>query len=326
MAEVWDWSRTAGQNNDAAPNGFPEGMPPGDVNDAAREVMAVVARYFQTVAGTVGSSGTGQEYRVLFDANFSWSTGRPVSFIAHTASLANPRLQVNSLPAVEIRDSRGRALTAGAFTSNTLVDGRYDGQHFRMREATDLRAYVNAQVLIEQNARIADVNAEETARQTADTGLQQAIDAIPVYIPAGSKMLFYQASAPAGWTKDTSQNDRVLRVVDGNGGGNGGSWTISGLTVDDHTLTLAEMPRHGHSITGRRRAFDSVGAEPIEIAVLHQYSGTSAAYNSSTQISEVGGGPLPPTNTVQTHPHNHGLSADGTWRPAYIDVIICTKD
>lgn len=49
-------------------------------------------------------------------------------------------------------------------------------------------------------------------------------------IPSGTKMVFVQATAPAGWTQDKSQNDRVLRVVSGNGGGIGGGWTISGLS------------------------------------------------------------------------------------------------
>jgi hypothetical protein len=41
------WSTTAGSNNSAAPNGFPEGMPPSGVNDAARQVMASVRTWYQ---------------------------------------------------------------------------------------------------------------------------------------------------------------------------------------------------------------------------------------------------------------------------------------
>jgi hypothetical protein len=42
-------------------------------------------------------------------------------------------------------------------------------------------------------------------------------------IPAGTVMLFFQANAPTGWTKVTSQNDKAFRVVSGSGGGTGGS-------------------------------------------------------------------------------------------------------
>ena len=43
------------------------------------------------------------------------------------------------------------------------------------------------------------------------------------YVPEGSKMLFAQAAAPCGWVKDTSHNNKALRVVSGSGGGSGGS-------------------------------------------------------------------------------------------------------
>ena len=36
-------------------------------------------------------------------------------------------------------------------------------------------------------------------------------------------MLFAQSSAPSGWTKSTSHNNKALRVVSGSGGGSGGS-------------------------------------------------------------------------------------------------------
>ena len=40
-------------------------------------------------------------------------------------------------------------------------------------------------------------------------------------LPSGTKIAFFQASAPAGWTQDTTNNDAVLRVVSGSGGGTG---------------------------------------------------------------------------------------------------------
>ena len=65
---------------------------------------------------------------------------------------------------------------------------------------------------------------------------------------AGTKMLFVQAAAPTGWTQDTSQTDLVLRIVDGTGGGTGGDWEISGVSVDGHTLTTGEIPSHRHTL------------------------------------------------------------------------------
>lgn len=41
------WSTTAANNNSTPPDGFPEGMAPSTLNDAAREVMAAVRTYAQ---------------------------------------------------------------------------------------------------------------------------------------------------------------------------------------------------------------------------------------------------------------------------------------
>jgi len=122
--------------------------------------------------------------------------------------------------------------------------------------------------------------------------------------PAGTKMLFAQQSAPAGWTLDTTWHDRVLRVVNANGGATGGSWTISGLTVEGHALTIDEIPAHSHTLTLQSIQRDA-GSYP-----------GARVDKGETTTSEVGGG----------QPHSHDISHDGSWRPAYLDVIVCSKD
>lgn len=49
--DVREWSTTAGSNNDASPDGFPEGMAPSGVNNSAREAMAAIAEVYQTTYG-----------------------------------------------------------------------------------------------------------------------------------------------------------------------------------------------------------------------------------------------------------------------------------
>jgi hypothetical protein len=88
-------------------------------------------------------------------------------------------------------------------------------------------------------------------------------------VPSGSVMLFYQSSAPTGWTQVTDQNNKALRVVSGTGGGSGGSTdftsvftsrtpsgsvsggsvsiSISG-TTDNHSLSKDQLPTHRHGI------------------------------------------------------------------------------
>jgi len=174
-------------------------------------------------------------------------------------------------------------------------------------------------------------------------------------IPSGSRMLFYQASAPSGWSQITSVNDRVIRVVSTSGGGTGGSWTISGLSVLDHVLTVNEMPGHSHTM-GSAGSHSHSGSTDTDTATGTIYNDVHSS-NSSGVFTDIGGGNgssgAPGTgnrvdfnhshshslsiNSAGSHTHGinstgggeahgHGLSADGDWRPSYADVIVCQKD
>jgi hypothetical protein len=124
--------------------------------------------------------------------------------------------------------------------------------------------------------------------------------------PAGTKMVFFQAAAPSGWTKDVTHNDKMLRVVSGSGGGSGGNWTISGLTVGGTALTIAQMPAHTHTYNRIDGSTYVVGSGAYA-KVTNIYSGDTGSTGSGAT-------------------HTHSISANGAWRPLYIDVIVCTKN
>lgn len=80
-------------------------------------------------------------------------------------------------------------------------------------------------------------------------GLGPALDAagyIKQAFPSGTKMLFVQTSAPTGWTKDTDENDKALRIVSGTpstGGGTAFSSVFgSGKNTGSTALTLSHLP------------------------------------------------------------------------------------
>jgi hypothetical protein len=127
------------------------------------------------------------------------------------------------------------------------------------------------------------------------------------FFAAGTVMLFYQATAPVGWTKLTTQNDKVLRVVSGTtGGGGAGTIPFSVFTaqtvVGSTTLSAAQMPSHQHSVT-----------YGIPSLVYMYYQGGTQG-NAATTINTGFAG--------SSGAHNHTLAQD----IQYIDVILASKN
>jgi hypothetical protein len=122
-------------------------------------------------------------------------------------------------------------------------------------------------------------------------------------IPPGTVAIFQQASAPAGWTQVTSNNDRILRVVSGAGGGTAGSWTISGLST-------ASDGAHTHTAT--------TAEDFVHITDNAQDSGGSADLARSTHVHTL--------TTSSNGAHTHTMVSDASWRPAVVDVIACSRD
>ena len=140
--------------------------------------------------------------------------------------------------------------------------------------------------------------------------------AVPDPIPSGTKMLFVQTTAPTGWTKDTTHNDKALRVVSGTAATGGSvsfsaaftSQTASG-TVGDTTLTTAQIPAHTHPL----RSGDSYSGSSTSNV---QGVPTGSGYFGYVTGSTGGGG---------SHTHTFSGTAINL-AVQYVDVIIATKN
>ena len=129
--------------------------------------------------------------------------------------------------------------------------------------------------------------------------------------PSGTKMVFYQASAPTGWTQDTAAalSDAAFRVTTGSGAGTGGAdtfqttfassrtlntgaiavtGTIAGST-GAHTLSTPEIPPHTHPIPGVAPAPPQTrstnGQQQSQTNATNQTGGTGGGGSHSHTLS-----------------------------------------
>ena len=159
-------------------------------------------------------------------------------------------------------------------------------------------------------------------------------------IPAGSLMLFQQSSAPTGWTKQTTHDNKALRVVTGSassGGSNtfaaafntdftisgttgGTAVTISGSTAG-HSITQAELPNI--TLTPQQRA-KTEDKGPLN-------RGSSSGGGAGYEFLDI---PLGGSGTAHSHAagtlaggsHTHTFSDTHNLDVQYVDLIICSKD
>lgn len=172
-------------------------------------------------------------------------------------------------------------------------------------------------------AKIADSNV--TTSKIADANITLGKLAADAKFASGTVILFYQSAAPTGWTKLTSQNDKVLRVVSGTGGGSGGSHATSTAITLAHTHTVNS---HTHSVpvllldytilvgnnTSTGTIIGSLDTDGEYLKTATGGGGSCRVFKNST-IASTSGAASPSTNSQLS---NISL--------AYIDVIACSKD
>lgn len=186
-----------------------------------------------------------------------------------------------------------------------------------------------------------------TGNQTINGNLTVS-GAVSGVFPAGTRLLFQQTAAPTGWTKDTTHNDKALRVVNG-AVGTGGSLTftsafgsarsISGTTgstvatgtVGDTALSISQIPAHDHFIASAtsgsgtltntnylRQAWD--GTTNLDYSL----KGFSTAPTIGLSSQTGSGGTHTHSFTGTGHTHSFSTTLDVS--VAYVDVIIAVKD
>ena len=135
---------------------------------------------------------------------------------------------------------------------------------------------------------------------------------VATLITSGTKMVFYQAAAPAGWTA-VAVNDKFLRVVTAGTTGGATSGATAASTSLSHTHT---MGNHTHSISSdgaHTHDLDPSGSGVTSGVGLNDTTTSNGAHTHS------GATGVPSGNTTEADSASLGVLAAA-------DVIIATKD
>jgi len=126
--------------------------------------------------------------------------------------------------------------------------------------------------------------------------------------PSGTLMLFQQTSAPIYWTKQTTHNDKTLRVVSGAAafGGTNAFSTVNNqsVSVNNTTITQSTMASHTHTNNAVTASRGLNG-------------GNGAAFTATENGASI-------NSTGSDGAHTHGINIE--FAVQYVDLILAMKD
>ncbi len=291
-----------------------------------RYTAGAMDEYFQRIgldSGLWSTASSGDSRKSLqVRRNFTEPGNVPVDLyegeLAVDMASATPRLFLGPLGAA----NNGTGVPVlPVVISDTEPANPYDGLVW-YDSATEMQVWIYSGA----SGQFEEVSAKEVTGTYATTAYVDAqVDVLrgELNAPSGTRTVFAQATAPPGWQQDFSINDRVLRVVAGAGGGLGGDWTLTGVSIAGHGITIAEMPVHDHGGGSHIHQYSKATIN-ASLNVQAGASYTSQNVSSTTDFTST------PTSTVidaqgNGNAHNHGINNNGGWRPAYTNIIIATK-
>jgi len=157
-----------------------------------------------------------------------------------------------------------------------------------------------------------------TLLDDADAATARATLGAEPAFSTGTTFAFFQATAPTGYTQNTTHNNKALRIVSGAGGGSGGSvafttaFASQAVTGSNSAVTLskAQIPPHNHSYS----IGGFVGA-PTRVASSADAQ-TGLGWTSDGIDNGIGGGS-----------HNHTFTGTAiNLAVQYIDMILASQN
>lgn len=143
---------------------------------------------------------------------------------------------------------------------------------------------------------------------------------------AGTSMVFYQASAPTGWTAE-SINDKSLRVVSSGGtGGTDGGTTAFSTVFDARTIAASEIPDMSFTVTDSGHTHNVTSTLNISAGKTKAATGPGSTWSEGGTISNGASSATTGISVAFGTTARGGAQTAMDFAVQYSDVIIATKD
>jgi microcystin-dependent protein len=265
------WSRTTGITNGSTDSNcpWPEGQLPSTVNDAARNMMAVLAMFRDDISGNNAATGSASAYAITSRQGFTTSAladGHLIAFQANHDNTGASTLNVSGVGVKPLRGKTGVALEAGNLVTGTPYLARYKestGEWLLVNwlgsTPTDTSSYVQyvpiggmvdyCATTITPSLNWKFCNGQSLAKASYTTlnsllsaaGYPYGSDASNLFLPD------FRGRVAAGLDTmgGTASQNRLTGLTEGVNGDTLGAF--GGL--EKNTLSLTEMPSHTHVAT-----------------------------------------------------------------------------
>lgn len=176
FSSMWQWSQTASSNATADPTiNWAEGMSPSSVNDSARAMMAVLAKWRDDTSGLLLTTGTSSAYLVTTNAGNTAATpptGYMITVRPNATNAAGATIRVDSGTAFPINTATGTAIGAGVMVSGTPYSMMFTGTVWLLREfrgepyAVPLGGYIDTSISTAPNSNFVAADSGCISRTT----------------------------------------------------------------------------------------------------------------------------------------------------------------
>jgi hypothetical protein len=156
-------------------------------------------------------------------------------------------------------------------------------------------------LVVQGNARITGILTVGTASITfnGNTNTASIGTSRIVAIPAGSSTVWYQPTAPTGWTKITTHHDKCLRIVNTTGGSSGGITSFTSVFTSKTPTGSVSGSNSGGSVENTTATGSVSGSNSGGSVSNTTATGSVSGSNSGGSVNDT----TLSTNQIPTHNH-----------------------